>query len=113
MKEPIETVIDHIDDDNYQHVDCYFTEDPNEEGKTVAIVCLDTGKVFFLDNLYRSNKGVQEAIKEIKRQANSEILATAKMVLETFVIGDYPTSSDDVRFNRVQTLVNQLESQLI
>ena len=35
-------------------------------GKTVAIVCSDTGKVFYLDNSYRTNKSVTEAIDEIK-----------------------------------------------
>jgi hypothetical protein len=56
---------DHIDDDNLQHIDCYFSEDDNAEGTTVAVVDLDTGKVIFFDNRYRGNPRVKEAISKV------------------------------------------------
>jgi hypothetical protein len=65
--EPIEIITDYVDENNYQHIDCYFTDDENEEGKTVAIVSLDTGKEFFIDNMYYSNKRVQAVILEIQK----------------------------------------------
>jgi len=65
MKEIREIRTDHIDDENVQYVDLYFDDDDNSEGKTVAVVCLDTLKVFYYDNDYRLNVRVKEAIKEI------------------------------------------------
>ena len=65
MREIKEIICDYIDDDNYQHIDCYFTNDESESGHTVAIVCLDTKKVFFTDNLYRSDEKVKEVIDNI------------------------------------------------
>lgn len=61
---------DHVDDDNYQHIDAYFDADDNSQGKTIAIVCLDTNKVYFLDNLYRTDKNVQEEIKNVLADNN-------------------------------------------
>ena len=57
---------DHIDDDNLQHLDAYFTDDDNEEGKTIAVVDRDSGKVICFDHLYRTDKLVEEAIIEIR-----------------------------------------------
>ena len=65
MKEIREIKTDHIDDENVQYVDVYFDDDDNSEGKTVAVVCLDTLKTFYYDNDYRVNVRVKEAIKEI------------------------------------------------
>lgn len=56
----------HTDDDNYTHIDVYFKE--IDFGKTVAIVCGDTGKVFYLDILYKTNKAVAEAIDVVRNQ---------------------------------------------
>lgn len=50
----------HIDDQNYQYIDCYF--DDSEQGKSVAVVDRDNGKVFFLDNTLRSDEDVKETI---------------------------------------------------
>lgn len=66
MKEPVEIISDYTDDDNYTHIDAYYDTDPNSEGKTVAIVCLDTSKVFFLDNGLIYNKKVLSAIEDVK-----------------------------------------------
>lgn len=60
-----EVRIDFVDDDNLQHVDCWFTEDDNEEGRTVAVVDLDSDKVIFFDNRFRADEKVKEAIQEI------------------------------------------------
>ena len=65
MKEIREIRTDHIDDENVQHVDIWFSDDDNAEGKTVAVVCLDTLKTFYYDNDYRLNPRVREAIQEI------------------------------------------------
>lgn len=55
---------DFIDDQNYLHIDMWETEDENEEGKTVAIICLDTMKVYYIDNTLRLNDLVKESINE-------------------------------------------------
>jgi hypothetical protein len=65
MNTPKEIRTDFIDDQNLQHIDCWFTEDDNEEGKTVAVVDLDSKKVIFFDNAYRFDEGVKSAIKDI------------------------------------------------
>jgi hypothetical protein len=54
---------DYTDDQNYTHIDVW--EDDNEEGKTIAIICRDTNKVFFIDNMLRNNPDVKEAINEV------------------------------------------------
>ena len=54
---------DYTDDQNYTHIDVY--EAGKEEGKSVAIICLDTRKVYYIDNFFRSNKLVTEAIEEV------------------------------------------------
>lgn len=56
---------DYTDDDNYTHIDVWKTDDDNEEGKTVAIVCRYTKKVFFIDNGYILNEEVKIAIQEV------------------------------------------------
>lgn len=53
---------DYIDDNNYCHIDVYESEDENVEGKTVAIVCYNTGKVFYIDALYSLVPSVKEMI---------------------------------------------------
>jgi len=66
MKPIAELKTDFIDDEDIQYLDAYFTEDDNEEGKTVAVVDRYSGKAIFFDNAYRTDKLVQEAIKEIQ-----------------------------------------------
>ena len=67
---------DFIDDDNLQHIDCWFGD--NEEGKTVAVVDLDTNKVIFFDNGLRGDKEVRNAIEEIlKSNIKPEFLQLA------------------------------------
>lgn len=56
------------DDQNYTHIDVW--ENDAEEGQTVAIVCRDTRKVFFIDNLFRGDSGVNEAIQEVLREVD-------------------------------------------
>lgn len=65
MKPLSEVITNHIDDQNVLHVDVYETSDENEQGKTIAYVCLDTLKVIFSDNRYRLDETVQNAIKEV------------------------------------------------
>ena len=65
MKEIREIRTDFIDDDNYQHIDAWYSDDENAEGETIALVCLDTQKVIYMDNIHRLNVRVKEAIAEI------------------------------------------------
>jgi hypothetical protein len=55
---------DYTDDQNYIHIDVWFT-DEDDEGKTVAIICADTKKVFFIDNTFRNNSAILEEISEV------------------------------------------------
>ncbi|MFK5892917.1 MAG: hypothetical protein QM504_06825 [Pseudomonadota bacterium] len=56
----------HVDDDNYCHIDVYCGNLLDDEpGKTVAIVCLDTKKVFYIDNGYIGIPIVQEEIDNV------------------------------------------------
>jgi len=56
---------DYTDEQNYTHVDYWETEDDNEGGRTIAIVCRDTKKVYFIDNGLRENYLVKIAISEV------------------------------------------------
>jgi hypothetical protein len=55
---------DYTDDQNYIHIDVWFT-DEDGEGQTAAIVCADTKKVFFIDNTLRNNSAILEEISEV------------------------------------------------
>ena len=67
---------DHTDEDNFTHIDGFTTEDDNEEGQTLAVVCRDTGKVVYFDNLFRVHPQVQEAIKLVVDEIETSKLAT-------------------------------------
>ena len=67
MRKIAEVRTDYIDEENNaQSVDIFFTDDDMEEGVVACEVCLDTGKVFYKDNIYRAYSEVRDAIKEIK-----------------------------------------------
>lgn len=72
MKNYLEVRSDYMDDQNYIHIDCWHTDSDNEEGKTIAIVCMDTKKVFFIDNTYRTTPLVIETINDVLKQFNKE-----------------------------------------
>lgn len=72
MKNPTDVRNDYIDDQNFCHIDCYFTDDDNEQGVTVAIVDMDSKKVYFIDNMFRSDKMVMDAIEDAKNRAMPE-----------------------------------------
>lgn len=57
---------DYTDDNGYTHIDVWQDDSDDSEGATVAIVCQDTGKVYFIDNSYIFDKSVLEAIEEVK-----------------------------------------------
>lgn len=65
MQNIVEVIADYTDEDNYTHIDAYFDTDPDSEGRTVAIVCNDTKKVYFIDNGVRNDPKVKEAINEL------------------------------------------------
>jgi len=62
--ETFEVRNDYTDDQNYTHIDLWESDDDDAEGKTVAIVCRDTKKVFFIHNDYRTCNIVIELINE-------------------------------------------------
>lgn len=62
----------YTDDSNYTHIDVYESEDENVPGKTVAIVCRDTKKVFYIDNLYRNSVYVSNSINEVLKELDNE-----------------------------------------
>lgn len=79
-----------IDDDNLLHIDVYFSDSDEDEGKTVAVIDLDTGKVIFFDNRFRMNEAVKEAIAEGLKlfDQNEEAQDT----------GGFPAGFTEVRF---------------
>lgn len=72
MKEIKELRTDFIDDNNLQHVDAWFDNDENSEGKTIAVVCRDTKKVIYFDNYYRAVSKVGAVILEILADIDAE-----------------------------------------
>jgi len=67
----MEILNDYTDDNNYTHIDCYPTNE--EQGRTIAIVCRDTKKVFYIDSIFRINKAVTEAINEVLEGISKEL----------------------------------------
>ena len=94
MKKIAEIKIDHIDEvENTQSVDIFFTEDDMEEGTTACVVCLDTGKAFYSDNIYRAYSEVTEAIEEIRKTIEKKapkIVAVISGGVLQSVIGEAP-----------------------
>lgn len=69
-----EVKTDHTDEDeNVTYIDAFLTDDENEEGKVIAKVCRDTGKVFFMDNDQRWNPQISEAIVEILKEIEPDV----------------------------------------
>lgn len=56
---------DYIDNDNLCHIDCWFSDDDNQEERTVAVIDLDSGKVIFFDNTLRGDTKVKESIDKV------------------------------------------------
>ena len=80
MRQIAEIKFDHIDEEeNIQSVDIFFTDDDNEEGTVACEVCLDTGKVFYRDNIYRAYDEVKEAIKEIRKTIEKKPVTVIKV----------------------------------
>jgi len=65
MQNEIEEIrTDFVDDQNLKYIDCFFKG--TEEGKTIAVVDLDTNKVIFFDNFFRLNSRVLKEIDNIR-----------------------------------------------
>lgn len=62
----IEVRNDFTDDDGFTHIDVYLDEELDAEAETVAIVCQDTGKVYFINRDFWREPAVLEAIEEVK-----------------------------------------------
>lgn len=69
-KEITEIRNDYTNEDRYTHIDVWEGDD--EQGRTVAVVCLDTKKVFYIDNAMRGHDGIERAIKEAIEGADME-----------------------------------------
>ena len=92
MKRQIEDIRTYLDEMlNATSIDLYF--EGTEEGEVAAEVCMDTGKVFYRDNIYRSNNRVQEAIKGVQADVKMTIPKVVAVVnggVITSVVGDAP-----------------------
>jgi hypothetical protein len=62
---------DYTDDQNYTHID--FWPDEGDEGRTIAVVCRDTKKAFFLDNTMRNDSEVKKAIQEVLDECDAKV----------------------------------------
>lgn len=74
----------YTDEDKYIHIDVYPTANDEEPGKTVAIVCLDTKKVFFLDNLYRNEEKVKESIAEVLEAEKNKFIGEVLKIADVW-----------------------------
>lgn len=69
-KKLLEARYDYTDEQNYAHIDGWFTDDDYEEGRTIAIVCRDTKKVYFIDNTLRGDEKLLDAISKVLSSIN-------------------------------------------
>ena len=104
MKTYSEIRTDHIDDDNFTHIDAWVTDNVNEEGKTIALFCNDTGKTIFFDNSRRFDPQIVEAIKELKSEWEKSCVKIENSRLESW-IGDESNNREGYR-NLVLELLN-------
>ncbi len=93
MKRTIEEITTFLDEElNATSIDLYC--EGSEEGEVAAEVCMDTGKVFYRDNIWRLNETVQKSIKEVLSQVKKpkvpKIIAIVNGGVITSVVGDAP-----------------------
>lgn len=86
---------DYTDDQSYTHIDLY----EGEEGRTIAIVCRDTRKVYYIDHTLRGNETVQAKIKEVIDQLLKEhsVLTYNLINHDLKIAGEYLSGDEDVR----------------
>ena len=121
MKTIKEIRSDYVDDNNYRHVDVWFSNDENAEGKTVALFCEDTGKHFYMDNVYSLNDGVKTTLEVLKQDWDiqhdkSDLLhVTLQDIHNTYLSIECPIKrtiivstihSLNMRMNMVSSVVN-------
>jgi predicted metal-binding transcription factor (methanogenesis marker protein 9) len=107
---------DYTDEQNYIHIDVWFT-DEDDEGQTVAIVCADTKKVFFIDNIFRNNSAILEEISEVLKSLEHSIVSS-NVILEEYlqIIASYKIdeNEDDEEIiedhNRIQKAISNYKS---
>lgn len=109
---------DYVDDNNYRHIDVWETSDENEEGKTVAIFCEDTGKTFIIDNRYRNETVIKETLEVVKKdyQQSKEVDKTPKITVEKFIEimeEDLPYESLDNRTVKGLVLMSKYSNSCI
>jgi len=107
MKKIHEIRINYIDDENLRYIDAYFDNDPNSQGKTIAVVCEDTGKVIFMDNRYRMDAEIIDTIKRIKRNIQPNWFN-----LLNPMINEYVNNSDPLDGDAVELLVEILRLKI-
>lgn len=73
MKKVSEVRNTHIDEDEgLVYIDVYTSNDDDEEGFVVAVVCVDTHKVIWFKNDYRNHPLVLESINEAKQELKKD-----------------------------------------
>lgn len=65
MRKIKEVSFSYVCNQNLQHIDAYFSDDQDDEGKTIAVVCRDTKKVISKDSNYFFEEEIQKAIMEV------------------------------------------------
>lgn len=102
QKQIAEVKNDYTDEDNYTHIDVFFTDDEMEEGTTVAVVCQDTGKTVFFDQMFRTAPEVQAAIKEARPSNYKRLEAVlGEKTMEEWQ-KDWETLSNDTRLPKTE-----------
>jgi hypothetical protein len=101
MKKITELRSDYIDDENLLHIDCWFDNSDNSEGTTVALIDLDTNKVIFLDNLFRLDEKVKEAI--------AEVLSEKRLSKEDYVLWDTVNDKPKERLDLIYHYTSVIE----
>jgi hypothetical protein len=86
LKKITEIITDYTSDDNLTHIDAYFSKDPNESGKTIAVVCRDTCKVIFFDNAYQLDEKVKDAIRVVLSELNNDLIKQVEVNLTRLTV---------------------------
>jgi len=66
MKKIHDVKYEYVDDEGFLHIEVFFTDDRNEPSTLACVVSIDTGKAFFLDQVYRNNKDVMMVVDATK-----------------------------------------------
>ena len=86
------------------YVDGYISDNPNEEGRVLAKINVDTGEVYFVDNKNKNNKQLCVFIDEFKEDFIKDYI-NENVNLENYNLKNYTMTQKD--FTNIRKIISK------